>query len=444
MTHLTPSVAALLAPFHGCFRAEVFATFQTVVVAWVVCPGPRTLSEVWQATGLAARRHWDAIYSLFRSAHWDWDELGALLCLLLLTHLAPAGYVWIVVDDTLCHKRGARVAFGGMFLDPVLSSKRRKVFRFGLNWVVLGLAVRFPFRPDRCYCLPVLWRAFHKKGLPGHKKKTELAAELARRVADLVPQRDVWLVADGAYVNATVLRGRPANLQVIGPLPKKAALYRPAPAPRPGQRGRPRQKGERLPTPAQMVEDTGRFAAVEEAFAFPGGEKVLRVQAVRDVLWYTGCKTERVAVVLVRDPTGAWRDEVLLCTSATAAVATVIEGYCRRWSIELSFFDSKQYLGLHEPRVWCAASVERAHPMAWFCYSLALLWYALHGQQSEAVRRDRPWYVPRATPTFTQMLGALRLDLWRQRIFGEAGADAQQPPSKEMLDTLLHCLAAVR
>jgi hypothetical protein len=39
----------------------------------------------------------------------------------------------VAVDDTLCHKRGAKVAFGGIFLDAVLSSKKHKTFRFGLN-----------------------------------------------------------------------------------------------------------------------------------------------------------------------------------------------------------------------------------------------------------------------------------------------------------------------
>ena len=54
------------------------------------------------------------------------------------------------------------------------------------------------------------------------------------------------------------------------------------------------------------------------------------------------------------------RDEALVATDPTASAAFVIQGYCRRWSIELAFFDSKQYLGLHDPRVWSERSVERA------------------------------------------------------------------------------------
>jgi hypothetical protein len=73
----------------------------------------------------------------------------------------------LVVDDTLCHQRGAKVAFGGIFLDAVLSSKKHKTLRFGLNWVVLGIAVSLPFRKDRYFCLPMLWRLDRKKGKSG-------------------------------------------------------------------------------------------------------------------------------------------------------------------------------------------------------------------------------------------------------------------------------------
>ena len=150
---------------------------------------------------------------------------------MILTHLIPGGVVWVAVDDTLCHKRGAKVAFGGIFLDAVLSSKRHKTLRFGLNWVVLGIAVPIPMRTDRYFCLPVLWRLYRKKGKDGYQTRPQAAAELARKLAEANPERTFWLVGDSAYVNAAVLRGRPENLQVIGPLHWKAALYdRPGPA----------------------------------------------------------------------------------------------------------------------------------------------------------------------------------------------------------------------
>jgi hypothetical protein len=151
MAQLIPSLTTLVAAFSDCFHPQVFQTFQALLAGWITCQGPRTISEVWLATGLAAKRHHDTAYAVFHSACWEWDDLGLVTATLILTHLVPGGVVWIAVDDTLCHKRGAKVAFGGIFLDAVLSSKKHKTLRFGLNWVVLGVAVSLPMRPDRHY-----------------------------------------------------------------------------------------------------------------------------------------------------------------------------------------------------------------------------------------------------------------------------------------------------
>lgn len=443
MDQTIPSLAELLGHFRGCFRAESYSTFCSAVEAWFVCIGPRRPSELWQFCVCNRVRHYCSLYDFFCRAKWDWDELGKILLLLLILQFVPSGFVWLAVDDTLCHKRGKKVAFGGIFLDPVLSSKKTKVFRYAVNYVVLALVVVPPFRPDRAFALPILWRAFRKKGTAGHRKKTELARELALLAAHALPQRRVWLVGDSAYVNASALRDRPANLEVIGPLPLKAALYRcPPPAAPQGQRGRGRlpKKGERLPTPKEMLGMPLEFVADEQTFALPNGQKTLRVQVLRGVLWYTGCKQRRVAVVLLRDPSGSWRDEALLCTDVTLSVAEIVAGYCRRWAIEVAFHDAKQYLGLQDARVRSEGSVARAHPMALFCVSLAVLWQAKYGEGLPCVRRERPWYEAPGM-TFTALLGKLRLAIWCGRISeGTGERDTQTHP----LDNVLHLLAAVR
>jgi hypothetical protein len=263
---------------------------------------------------------------------------------------------------------------------------------------------------------------------------------LARKLAQANPERTFWLVGDSAYVNAAVLRDRPANLQVIGPLHWKAALYeRPAPR-QPKQRGASRKKGDRLPNPKAMIEDTTTYPAELLTIDFPKGARELRVQVIRDVLWYKGSKTDPVMVVLVRDPLGQWRDEALVSTDTTVSAGFVILGYCRRWSVELAFFDSKQFLGLHDPRVRSERSVERAHPMAWFVGSLTILWYCVKGHEGSHVERERPWYEDRVMPTFTDMLGALRLQMWEFKVYGESG---EELPSPECIRKLLHKLSAV-
>ena len=79
MDQLIPSLATLVEAFCECFHPQVFPTFQALIAGWIVCLGPRTLSEVWQATGLAAKRHHDTASAVFRSAAWEWDDLGIIL-----------------------------------------------------------------------------------------------------------------------------------------------------------------------------------------------------------------------------------------------------------------------------------------------------------------------------------------------------------------------------
>src|SRR5438105_14025169 len=183
MDQLIPSLRVFLDPLSAAFRAEVHASFCLTVAAWIVCLGRRTISRVWETTGHTEQRNHAAAYRLFSQAVWNWDEVCRLLLLRVLA-LVPGVRLWVVIDDTLAHKRGAKVAFGGIFLDAVLSTKKHKTFRFGLNWVVLGIALPIQMRADRYFCLPVLWRLYRKKGQPGHKPRPQSAAELARRLAE--------------------------------------------------------------------------------------------------------------------------------------------------------------------------------------------------------------------------------------------------------------------
>ncbi|MBX6315853.1 MAG: hypothetical protein IRY99_23515 [Isosphaeraceae bacterium] len=139
--------------------------------------------------------------------------------------------------------------------------------------------------------------------------------------------------------------------------------------------------GDRLP------EATTTYPAEWLEIAFSKQVRELRVQVIRGILWCRGSKTEPVAAVLVRDPAGQWRDEALVATDPSASAALIIAGYGRRRSVELAFFDSKQFLGLHDPRVRAERSVERAPPMAWFVGSLTILRYCAEGIRARTSSR---------------------------------------------------------
>jgi hypothetical protein len=433
MLKVTTPLVVLLAPFVGCFNEPVHATFSLLVVAWIACLGRRTISRVWQTTGLAADSDHSKAYRLFNQAVWNWDDLARITLIEFLCDLIPGSSVWLVLDDTLCHKRGAKVAFGGIFLDAVLSSRQHKIFRFGVNWVTLGVVVQLPCRTDRFFCVNLLWRVYAKKtkGLP-HQTKSQLARQMLDLVARWLPDRTVSVVADSAYLGKYLIKDLPAHVQAIGPIHPKASLTEPLPL---GAAGK-RRKGPALPNPSQMLKGT-EYQEQRLVLPLPDGEqKELAVKVIKGVCWYPAVGQRRIQLVLVRDPAGKWRDELLLCTDEMLASQDVILGYMRRWSVEVCYWESKELLGFHDAQVWTELAVQRAHPMAWFVGGLVLVWYAKYGQGEEQARWERRWYRHKVGTTFADMLATLRLHLW-QNSWHEAAPEEQT----DLRDWLLHYIS---
>jgi hypothetical protein len=411
MDELIPSLATLLAVVAPAFRKEVFSTFSNMVAASIVCLGRRTISRVWETTGQTRCRNHSAAFRLYSEAVWNWDEVMRLLLVEILRKFVPGMRVWIVVDDTLCHKRGAKVAFGGIFLDAVLSTKKHKTFRFGNNWVLLGLVVSMPFRRDRYFCLPLLWRVYEKRGKKTkkeHRTKPELAAEMVRTLAEWLPEREILAVADCAYICKALLHKRPENVNFIGPICWRAALTEVTH----DRDGREISSGRRLPTPREILTNDQKWPPKTRLIDFGNGKKRrLQVKALR-VCWDTVAGKRSVALVLVHDPKGEWRDEALVSTNPELNDRDIITGYCRRWSVEVAFGDAKEQLGFHDPCVWTKESVQRASPMAWFVATLVMLWYAREGENHPKAQRHRPWYIKRVV-AFGDMVSSCRLALWK-------------------------------
>ena len=84
-----------------------------------------------------------------------------------------------------------------------------------------------------------------------------------------------------------------------------------------------------------------------------------------------------------------------------------------RWLIEVAFHDQKQFLGFEDPQNQTATAVARTAPLAGIVYDLVLLWYAARLQQGHATGWTvRPWYRSKSTPSFLDMLTAVRYDSW--------------------------------
>jgi hypothetical protein len=414
MPLLAPSVVPLVAEFSLCFTRPTFETFQHIVAGWILCLGRHTVTGVLLAAGAVGKKHHTSFHRFFRSAAWEVEALSLWLLLLVMKLLPDEEPVVVSLDDTLSRHTGKHIRAASMHHDPLLSTRTKAVFHFGHVWVVLAIVVRVPAW-KKTFSLPVMVRLYRSEKLcikdgRTFQKKTELAAEMIARLAAALPERRIVVVADSAYGNASIIKKLPATTHFIGRSRLDAALYD---RPRRGRRGRPRVKGERLPSPVARARSAGGWQSLTvEVY----GRTITVDIKVFDALWYVVGGGRCLRFVLVRGWPGHDDDDVLFTTDLSLGANQIIAGYCLRWSLEVTFFEVKGKLGFEETQNRTERAVERTAPMALWIYSLTVVWYLTVGKALPGARLRRlPWY-HKTVPAFSDMLAALRRETWRYRI----------------------------
>ncbi|MGO4616836.1 transposase [Nocardia sp. 2YAB30] len=422
------SLQPLLDAFRPCFTAPTFSTFVALTVELIAAPARRTVCGMFTAArsgGHHARAH-----RFFASARWNLDQDGLVMLGLVVGWLTPTGApLLIAVDDTLFRRSGKKVhgavwAYDG---SRQVAKGQAKLSR-GTTFVVAAVVVALPFA-ERPIALPVLFRLWR----PGGPTKTVLARELITRIAAARPDRVIDVVADSAYVCST-LRRLPMNVTLTGPLPRNAALFEvhpdvDDPPNMRGRRGRPRTRGARIGTPADLA-------------AAPAGEQVVvtrygRTATVtvheRRCLWYGAFRSQPVRDLVVREPRRPGL--ALLTTDTTTPAAELIERYSKRWSVELAFFQTKHVTGAGEARNRTRAAVERTVPFGMLTQTLVVLWYHLAGHSPAVVTEHRQrsrWYLTKTHPSYSDMLAKLR----RTLIAAQYCADLPSDPTPEQIRTI--------
>lgn len=196
-----------------------------------------------------------------------------------------------------------------------------------------------------------------------------------------------------------------------------AALYEPAPPRRPGQIGRPRLKGERLPNLSTVTESPSTaWTKIEVADWYGKGERIVEVTSATAVWYSTGLYAVPIRWVVVRDPQGAFA-QALLCTDVGADPGRVLSWFVRRWQMEVTFQEARRHLGVETQRQWSELAIRRTTPALLGLFSLVTLFahqrMALVG--GKFVRRAAWYEKPR--PTFSDALALARRELWAQATF---------------------------
>ena len=415
------SFAVLLQGFAGCFTAPSMSSFVTLMTGWVLDLRRHTITEVVRAAGAVGSKHISSFHRFFSRGRWDTDAVGMVLMACIIERLVPTGVIRLIVDDTLGRHTGKRIAGASMHRDPLLSVGRRPFFHWGHVWVVLALEVSLF---EKSWALPVLFRLHRsekrcKAEKRPYSKLTEQARELVELIAARYPTRRFEVLGDAAYTNGTLMKKRLPNVTFIGRGRLDAALYSPAAPRRQGQRGRTRVRGKRLASPGARANAKG--ASWKKLTVQVYGRTVTVRVMVLDALWYVAAGSELIRHVVVRDFPGHERDDVFVSTDPTLSPRSIIESFARRWSLEVTFHETKGKLGFEDPQNRTERAVERTAPFAFIAYTLIFVWYVFHGQRSSAAKlQPLPWYTHKAGVTFSDMLATLRRASWRERLFDPA------------------------
>jgi hypothetical protein len=429
---ITSSFLALLSEFQCVFTAPTYPTFVALLTGWILSHRHRYVTDLIWSSGCTRKGHHSRYHRFFSKSVWELDTLSCVLAKLLVLMFARVGIIELAVDDTLCRKRGLTVYGTGMHHDPLISSRAKPLVSWGHDWVVLTLIVRCPFwAPTKVWSLPIGFRLYRnrqgltkgrkgKKGKkvqrrksdPNHRTRPQLAVELISLVAGWFPERKLLVTGDSAYGGQSVLSKLPENVDLISHVHPKGALYEPAPALEPGQKGRPRKKGKRLPGMAAWADDPNK-PWTELVFNQFGLHATLLVKTIQ-ALYYKAGRQRLLTIVLVRDAVGKRPDQMFYCTCLDWNVREILSRYAGRWSIEVTFENSKQLLGLEDPANRTPKAVERTAPMALVQYSLIVAWFHREGH-AHVQFPDRPWYKKKREPSFGDMLTTLRRLSWQEK-----------------------------
>jgi hypothetical protein len=334
----------VLDPFAPLFSERVFEHVQVLLAGAILAPGKRTVSSALRAMGLGQHKQFHRYHRVLSRASWSSREAGRVLLGLLVERFVPEGPLVVGIDETLERRQGKKIEAKGIYRDPVRSSHSHFVKTSALRWVCVTLLAEVAWA-SKVWALPFVCalapseRYCSQRG-ERHKKITEWAWQLLLLVRRWQPERKIVAVADGTYASLKLLdhcTKLADPITFITRLRLDAALYEPAPPRRPGQIGRPRLKGERLPNLSAVAQDRITVWKAITVGDFYGRKKRTVEVVSGTAVWYsTGLPAVPLRWVLIRDPEEGFETQALLCTDLDADPERIICWFARRWQMEVN------------------------------------------------------------------------------------------------------------
>jgi len=384
---LPVSFVKLIFEFENIFSKPNFKYFLKVISGLILGRPKKTITSI-----IRVHNFYDKFYNVHRFLNkykWDYHTLGFTMLKILIEffHLKE---LTIALDDTLVMKYG-KCIYGRAIHAVHSKNPNMPKYIYGHNWVVFGLMHHLRVF-KKWFCFPFLSKLFIPKNyftdLSLFKSRIDLAIEILKMIKKHT-NLPITLVADGLYAKQNIVRYCIENsITFISRFRKDVALYRPAVKPKILPQGRPKKYGKKI-SMKKLSHNEKQFDTMN--LNLYGKEKTIKVRTIK-AYWKRSGHMVKVFIVKFTENK---KETVSYFFSTDLNISTekAIELVAARWSIETSFKDLKEHLGLNDWQVRKEKPVTRSATLNCIALSLLTLWTYQESNKKQLDLWDiLPWY----------------------------------------------------
>lgn len=405
MPHLPKTIIACLLPFRAIFRLEKsFVKMIFLFIGATICQSGRTVCGCLRALGMKGEESFTNYHHVLNRCRFSLLK-GVKILIEMLLPLTGTSIV-LVVDEHLERRRGEKIKAKATYRDPVASSKRWLVKCTGLKWVVLAILVTFPWS-KRPFALPVFCVLRYPEDHPKNTRRsvrsgTDLICQMLIVIRRWFPNLRITLLGDGDYARVKLCKiCQRLSIGLISRLRTDARLHDFVTEKK--KRGRKKKVGKRL-------DDSAKGLWKKLNIRWYGGQTKEVIATSRECLWLAGKKSAVIALKAIWVQLRPNDEMILMTTNLDMSVLEIIEGYVKRWNIEVTFRECREYLGVETQRQWSDYAIERSTPLLFMLYTLiTLIGNAIYKYRGIAAE-STAWY-RKTHLTFSDLLEAVRNEI---------------------------------
>jgi len=321
---------------------------------------------------------WTAAYQIFWGNRMNTDKLFEVATKVCLEQLSPSQLIVAHMDDSVLRKVGKTIHGTSWRRDP-LGPAFHTNFIWAQRFIQISLSLHD--RTDlnsQSRAIPVDFHhspsvkkiaknasAEDRSSFIESKKQQNLSTQGLGRIKLLrarlddqgAATRQLFLSVDGSYTNATILKGLPHRVTLIGRVRKDATLnYLPVSE---KTKGRDRKYGDPAPTPEQ-IRQSDDFSWQEVTGWAAGKKHIFNVKIIKSLKWRTAGLARTFQLVVIRPLSYRKKNggkllyrkpAYLVCSDNNLDIETLLQAYLWRWEIEVNFHDEKSTNGCGEAQV---------------------------------------------------------------------------------------------